>query len=142
MTQATAEQRDSFRMPAGNKKGAGVLVGRKIIPAEMADFSSRGARLVLRKKVKKIAVGDRVRVGITSGLYEAIVRRIFKDESGRQVIGVEFVSLVAEELQIRNSTLLSLGCKQHNVSGRFGPGTICFFAVLLASFYFVWRYFF
>ena len=127
-------------MPAGDETGAGVLIGRKIIPAETADFSASGARLILKKKIKNIAVGDRVRVAVSSGLYEAVIRRVLKDDSGKQAIGVEFISLIKEELELRNSALMGLGSKGHHVSGSFGPATFCMIIVAVVGLYFAWRF--
>lgn len=143
MTQATtANQRNSFRMQAGNgEAGAGVYIGRKIIPAETVDFSSKGAQLVLQKKVRKISVGDNVRIGIASGLYEAVVRRSFKNDAGQQVIGVEFLSLVSQELELRNSVAVGLGSGKHQVGVSFSAANICIFFSIIAAAYFGWKYF-
>ena len=122
MNSTITNKREAYRLkPEEFEDGAGIVVGRSVIPAKLVDYSIGGCALRVQAPVK-LAVGDQVRVATAKGQYIGVVKRVFPVANGT-CIGVQFTSTVDEKIRNKNSIHLLCSSKR-SLSGNIGFGAV------------------
>ena len=114
------ERRSSFRIPADDAhNGAGVVIGKSVIPAQLLDYSVTGCLLLMSKQAE-VELGDEIRIATFQGQFLAEVRH-FKNDLGQSgpLLGLEFISSIENEKGPKSNTHLFSASGKHAVSGNF-----------------------
>ena len=105
--QTHVEKRAAFRIPASaDDYSAALAIGKKVISAELIDYSIKGCFLALKKPVE-LEIGNEVRVATKNGQYLGIVRRTVLDLSaGQLAVGVKFTTAIENDFKNRKTMKL------------------------------------
>ncbi|MEM9412502.1 MAG: PilZ domain-containing protein [Planctomycetota bacterium] len=137
------ERREFFRLPADEDySGAGVVVGKSVVPAQLLDYSVNGC-LVLLNQQAKLELGDHVQVATFQGRFLAEVRHL-KNEPSQigPMLGLEFLTPIeSAEVVNRTSTHLFSSSGKQTVSGNFGTVFIAILVGWCAVAYLIYAFF-
>ena len=125
------------------ENGAGIVVGKKVIAAQLVDYSLQGCCLGFETNIG-VKVGDKIRVATSQGQYWGLIRRIDSDKSGfKQLAGIEFVSAIDQSVKGRNSLHFLGADPKHSVGGGFSISfilaTLCAWAVVAGVLYWIFN---